>query len=73
MNKFYSFAEIKSVISDVINLRLVKNVYRFVDFKLQHYIITNRYVLSLEKLFNINKERYHYLEKGDSKMSTKSG
>jgi hypothetical protein len=34
MNKFYSFAEIKSVISDVINLRLVKNVYRFVDFKL---------------------------------------
>jgi hypothetical protein len=59
MIKLYSFTEIKSIISNVINERAIKNVYRFVDFKLEHYTITNKYVIDLQKLLKINKQKYH--------------
>ena len=73
MIKFYSFTEIKGIISNVINQKSIKNIYRFIDFKLEHYTITNKYVIDLQKLLKINTQKNQNKEKGDSKLSTKSG
>lgn len=73
LSGYYNFQDTVKLIKQVVHKRVEKDFYGWVDFKKEHYNITNAYYVRRKHLVQNNKKIQKYFKSTISMQSTGSG